>query len=354
MGGSWRKKVTERVWPHIGQHDLSVGRMANFALGSLYGSGVGVTDLVKRATSTLYSNRGRNREIVSASTAVLCFLGDNFNNYLSEVPPQLYMEHTIPTGSEPSALLKEALTHKDEKYNGGIKFPETLDLLEQAGIISKQDFFKFANLQAKCDQEIAKLATELGEATDKEERSAIRLKMVEINCDSVGAILCAFTHMFKPNPEISAKEDLTCKDLRELYPMQMDIGHAWQYSYGALACLNRITREQLGEIAPDPIIVELERMGAYTPEFIEEICKVVHNHPKANVIPMSDLPKPLQTAIRSVGEQAEALIKTMPHAGRVRKAIYSGINTLNAGIAVCNKEASRYFPSSPEHSGCAR
>jgi hypothetical protein len=252
-------------------------------------------------------------------------------------------------------MVLEALTHQQSKYSGGIDYPATLDLLEQYGIMSKEDFFKFANMQAVCDEKIAQYAIQLEGLSDVANRAEIRDRMVEANCDSVGTILCAVAHIFKPNPGISNSENLTLDGLREHYPMQMEIGRAWQSSYSTVACVNRISREQQGETTqPDPVIAELERAGNYTPELIEEICQLAHKHEGDKAIPTKELPAALQEAIQVVAGRTEENIKQIPNASRIRKAIYNGINTFNSGISVCNQAASSYFNNSPEHKGHSR
>lgn len=352
MSDTWRMRVAGKAWPNVSQHQASLGRMANFALGSIYGAGVGPKDLARRAISTLPAKEGSNKELAAASVAVMKFIGDNFNKYLGTLEPEDFAQRPSHTGSEPSPVLLEALTHEDPKYNGGIKFPETLDMLERNGVMTKQDFFKLANLQAVCDQEIAGLATQLEGANTVPVRSEIRDRMVDANCDSVGTLLCAFAHMFKPNEAINNTENVTMDTLREEFPMQFEVGRAWQYSYGSVACVNRIVREQNGAAdQPDPVIAELERMGEYTPKFMDELRDVMSAQTDKTAVPMQELPQALQTAINTVGARANEHIDSIDGASKVRKAIYRNINNMNAEISVCNSGARNYFAKlSPESS----
>lgn len=355
MSHEWRNKIVGKAWPNISQHQESLGRMANFALGSLYGAGVGPKDMVRRAVGTLPARDGGNKELAAASVAAMKFLGDNFNKYLGSLEPEDFLSRPTHTGAEPSPIVLEALTHEDPNYNGGIKFPETLDTLERNGVITKADFFKLANLQAQCDEKIAGLATELEQTSDIEQRSKLRDAMVDINCDSVGTLLCAFAHMFKPNPELSQTGNVTMDTLREQFPMQFEVGRAWQFSYGSVACVNRIIREQDGAAdQPDPVIAELERMGAYTPQLIDDLRDSLSQQTDKSSVPMSELPECLQTAIETVGSKARAQIAEIPGAGRVRKAIYNGINAMNAEISVCNGAARHYFAAPQNDAGHSR
>lgn len=78
---SKKNTVINRLWPNIGQfQDAPQARLANFALGSLYGTGVKPSELTQRAKSILRKNRGQNREIAKASVAAMrlaIFLFDN-------------------------------------------------------------------------------------------------------------------------------------------------------------------------------------------------------------------------------------------------------------------------------------
>lgn len=359
MAEGWRARLAEskiagKIWPEVSQHQASHGRMANFALGSLYGAGVSPKDMVRRAMDILPAQDGSNKELAQATLAVLKFLGDNFNKYLGNLEPEDFLQRPSHTGSMPSPILLEALQHEDPDFNGGIKYPETLDLLEKNGVLSKADFFKFANLQALCDQEIAGLSAELEGETDQGRRIKIRDRMVEVNCDSVGTLLCAFSHVFRPNAAIATTDNATMETLRNQFSMQFEIGRAWQYSYGAMACVNRIIREQSKGASdqPDPVIAELERMGAYTPEFMDELGEVMSRRTNQSNVRVDELPKALQRAIETVGERAEEQIRNIPNASRVRKAIYQGITDMNVHGGVCNHAARHYYAqeqSSEQH-----
>lgn len=354
MPNKWQQKVAEKVWPNVAQHEASMGRMANFALGSLYGSGIPTRDIVRRALQVRSGSENTNKELVSASIAAMRFLGDNFNKYLGTLRSEDFIERPSRTGSEPSPILLEALTHEDPKFNGGIKYPETLDLLEKNGVISKADFFKIANLQAVCDEKITARAQELASAQDVEQRSRIRDEMVEMNCDSVGTLLCAFAHIFRPNSAVSDTENLTLDTLRAEYPMQFEVGRSWQYSYGTLACVARIIRDQRDTPEPDPVIAELERNGAYTPEFIEELYDCMAKQGDKASVPMKALPEVLQNAIETVAGKARQKIEDMPGAGRIRKAIYNSINALNSEVSVCNAHGRHYFAAQQGGTGQSR
>lgn len=361
MAEGWRARVAENkligtAWPKISQHQDSRGRMANFALGSLYGAGVGPKDMVRRAMDVLPAQDGSNKELAQATLAVLKFLGDNFNKYLGSLEPEDFLQRPSHPGSAPSPILLEALQHEDPDYNGGIVYPETLDFLEKNGVISKADFFKFANLQVLCDQEIAGLATELQTETDQDARIKIRDRMVDVNCDSVGTLLCAFSHIFRPNAAISSTDDVTMDTLRDQFPMQFEIGRAWQYSYGAMACVNRIIREQDKGASdqPDPVIAELERMGAYNREFMAELKDVMSRRTDQSSVRLEELPEALQLAIKTVGEQAEEQIRNIPNASRVRKAIYQGITDMNVHGGVCNHAARHYYAGGQSREGQER
>jgi len=353
--GEWQKKVASKAWPKISQHEESLGRMANFALGSLYGSGVPAKDIMRRAIGVRREHDGSHKELVKASIAAMRFLGDNFNKYLGTLEPEDYFARPSHTGSEPSPVLLEALNHEHDGYNGGIKFPETLDMLEESGVISKADFYKIANLQAVCDQRIAGLSKELENTQDVAARSRIRDEMVAVNCDSVGTLLCAFAHMFKPNPVISQTEDVTMDVLRQEFPMQFEVGRSWQYSYGAVACVNRIIREQKGVAdQPDPVIAELERNGEYTPEFLKELRECMSCQTDKTNVPVAQLPDALQRAIETVGSRAREQIAQIPGAGRIRKAIYNNINAMNAEISVCNGAGRHYYVAQQNEAGQGR
>lgn len=334
---SW---VSQTFFPELSQLDSSHTRMLNFVLGTLYGSGLSPIDLIRRSREVVPVEGGGVKDLAKDTFNVFKFIADHLNTHLGQLTSEDFDACPVAKNGELSQIVQDALSSPELIH--GIKYPETLNFLEENNILSKQDFTAICNLSVQIDGQISSLAKRLeAQESDEEMRLKIRQEMADLNNDSVGMILAVFTHILAPasKSQGSLVENgaLTLDSFRKTYPTQMAIGHAWQASFSTLMCVNRIVREyQEGIVISDPVINKLEENGQYTTELKDEILKLSTQYRHKKFIPKDQLPQPLRDAIDAVKKDVMEQVDQIPDIDPLKQKTYEIVTRLNARMGPCN------------------
>ncbi|HEU5048145.1 MAG TPA: hypothetical protein VFT64_09925 [Rickettsiales bacterium] len=313
---------------------------------------------------------GQSRELISACLASCKFLGYGLNDYIGRLSPEELLAELEKAGGDYSQLTKRAL----ESNGCGAHFPETFEVLEKYGIVTTEDFFKFANLFTKLECEMAEKGAQLHslQSVPGDNHDAIckaREDMLNTNLNQTSALYVAFSHMFNkdpkkdipPVPPPDVPSDEYIKLLRDRFPREFAIGRASQRETANHTSVDRILKEIFSnEKRPDAAILWLEQQGKYTDEFKKELLEVALEYVGKGTIPHHRLPQALQDAIKHNRDTLQAEIDEAGGSRILRRGYLTGIaigvrggaiNTYarnlaegNQKISVCNLEDRDFKP----------
>lgn len=292
-----------KICSTVGFYDESPLREVVFAAAAYHCSGNGLISTIKRFNHISKQDRAKTILLGKITTKICQFIGDKFNNYIGDFPPEELIVKDIMLGTIPSDIVQEALQHECREFNGGLT-EEALEYAERFGIIAKKTFYAFANVAAKAAQEEAEWALELKNTPDQQTRSQIREKMIEVNIYYQAIATCLAKHILNPNEQIAAVDSIDIDFLKKIYPEQFDLAKGIILSYSNAACVNRILREGITDrIEQDAVIAILERDGKYTDEFKQAVKNVSDQYLGQKTIPHKALPPELQEAIQENQER---------------------------------------------------